>query len=239
MGDTTNGSEQDRIVDPCPDPLPGRSGKWYVQYYHDDALRCVKDCVGPEPCDNRPTLFKELYDTFHICCEVHLWHDDVPCTSRDDNGFILEEEDCTDSYWDTESNELVTTNMIYYASPTTCLRDDAQELFHIKLSTDVWKYPSLAECCYNNFHWQFKECMAYEEDNALEPCSPPPEYSLKWYTRTVTNKSGALESECVQECDGPAPCNGRASSYDELYDTFSACCKLFMYWKQDQNCMVP
>ncbi len=27
MGDTLSGSDQSRLVDPCPDPLPDRSGK--------------------------------------------------------------------------------------------------------------------------------------------------------------------------------------------------------------------
>ncbi len=66
--------------------------------------------------------------------------------------------------------------------------------------------------------------MAHEQENALEPCSPPPEYSFKWYAVDVPGEDGGLTRECVQECEGPSSCHGYASNTDgerDIYiDTF-------------------
>ena len=130
MGDSSNGTQAQAVdIDPCPDPLPQRSGKWYVRYYAVEDLRvedgdgsvtdgqykCVKDCIGPRPCDDRATSYEELYDTFHICCAEHLWWLQE-CSSYDANGFLIKEEPCSDEYWDTEANELASRlSTIYYA----------------------------------------------------------------------------------------------------------------------------
>lgn len=37
--------------------------------------------------------------------------------------------------------------------------------------------------------------------------------------------------ECVRECAGQSPCNGRAPLHLELYDTFTECCHERTWWK--------
>ena len=56
------------------------SDKWYVQYYEvDSEIRCVKDCEGDDyPCDERPSSYMEIYDSFHeVCAECEPLVDGV------------------------------------------------------------------------------------------------------------------------------------------------------------------
>ena len=64
----------------------------------------------------------------------------------------------------------------------------------------------------------------------LGPCAEPlPSTSGKWYVEYYSSD----DHECVQDCHGEHPCNGRPNSVKELYDTFSICCETHTYWKQD------
>ena len=131
MGDNNNNPQRGPIEsDPCPEPLPQRSSKWYVRYYSDDDLRCVMDCIGDPPCDDRPTSYKEVYDTFHICCAIHLWWSQE-CSLYDANGFAIEEEPCFDLYWDTEADEIVSSVSVYYADCESCCVSLCIIFFHI------------------------------------------------------------------------------------------------------------
>ena len=110
IGDSYSDGETTEF-DPCADPLPQRTEKWY---YPGDEMKCVKDCVGEPHCDDRPESYEDLYDSFHICCEIHLsWS--LHCEAYDATGLAIAEEPCSDTYWDTESNELVSSSSIYYA----------------------------------------------------------------------------------------------------------------------------
>ena len=85
---------------------------------------------------------------------------------------------------------------------------------------DSWKYKTLAECCYENFHWVkgwLIECIVkdFNQHNGL-PCAPPPELSSDWYVKD--------ENECVRECDEGDSCNGRAPNDTVLYSTCDECC---------------
>jgi len=105
-------------------------------------------------------------------------------------------------------------------------------------SAEHWKHHRIIDCCWENFQWVFRECMGdvYGEITeraplALGPCPDPlPLSSGKWYVEYYTDQ----DFVCVQDCQGEFPCNGRASSYKELYDTFIDCCTIHTWW--DVNC---
>ena len=91
--------------------------------------------------------------------------------------------------------------------------------------TLAWKHETLADCCWANFQWDFKDCMGDSDTDGkplpLVPCTEPlPEPSGKWYVNYYSEN----DSECVRECIGEYPCNGRATSFNELYNTFRDCC---------------
>lgn len=100
---------------------------------------------------------------------------------------------------------------------------------------DAWRHKHLIDCCLTNFQWVFDLCMGdyYNINDQLAPlaiCTEPlPQASGKWYVESYTE----TDPVCVKECNGPAPCNGRAVSYQELYETFSVCCQLHLWWKLD------
>lgn len=241
MGDIYGENAELAPLAPCTDPLPAHSGQWYVEYYTESNFQCVQDCQGDYPCNGRPSSYKELYDTFHACCKLHTWFI-VDCQGFDETATEIEDEPCSDTYWTTYFGEytVATAQVAYYpdfgSNDKYCItNEDAPE--YVKYSPVIWKQSTLAECCYEHFQWEFNKCMVGhhgEEGEIAEPCSPPPEPSNKWY---VLYPFDGGDAHCVRECvDGPedeSRCGGRASSYEELYDTFNECCEFHLFWQDD------
>lgn len=103
---------------------------------------------------------------------------------------------------------------------------------------DMWKHKSQAECCYLNFPSTelFNECMGNSSGirggvgtRVIIPCDLPPALSNEWYVQYDQNGGSA----CVQECDGGAPCAGRATNDKELYSTRAICCDNHLWWQED------
>ena len=65
------------------------------------------------------------------------------------------------------------------------------------------------------------------EDIEIPLCIQQPELSGKWYLNDIPEKG---IYECVRECSGRSPCNGRASFNNKLYDTYDECCKDRTWW---------
>lgn len=64
----------------------------------------------------------------------------------------------------------------------------------------------------------------------LAPCTEPlPAPSGKWYVEYYNSDN----FECVQDCNGAYPCNGRPSSYKELYNDYETCCEHHTWWNVD------
>ena len=114
-----------------------------------------------------------------------------------------------------------------------CVRDDEDEPFYAQISSHAWKFDSLAKCCYHFFQWRFQDCMSYEQENALEPCSPPPEHTLKYY---VNYPNEGSTPECVQDCANGPGCRGYQNYHEELYDTYMECCSKHLWWVPDSPC---
>lgn len=98
---------------------------------------------------------------------------------------------------------------------------------------ESWTYTTLAECCYENFLFEFGSCVdSFDKDTELPPCMPPPELSGLWYVNHVEGK----DDECVKECDVGESCNGRASIDKELYSTFDDCCATHLWHLENSPC---
>ena len=84
---------------------------------------------------------------------------------------------------------------------------------------DYWLYSSLSARCLDHFQWIFRECMGdlYGLGAIDDPCPRAIDLSGLWYVEYYNNG----DFHCVSECLGPYPCNGRAGSYKEKYQTFT------------------
>ena len=101
---------------------------------------------------------------------------------------------------------------------------------------EAWKYRTLAECCYRNFHHLYGTCMGdyFDKETDFLPCTPPPELSGLWYMNYFDWKDGA----CVQECELGDSCNGRASQDKDLYLTYGDCCHEQLGWLENSACVA-
>ena len=101
-----------------------------------------------------------------------------------------------------------------------------------------WKKRTRAECCYAYYQWAFRECMgdSYNGNEVVDlpSCIQQPDLSGKWYLNDIP-ELGIYE--CVRECPGRSPCNGRAPLNQELFDTFAECCQERTWWTQ--SCTSP
>ena len=136
MGDTyTDGEWSSAPLAPCTDAAgPESTGKWYVEYYDENDFECVKDCQGPRPCNGRPSSYKELYETFNICCEHHTWWK-MECDAYDEDGNGGEPE----------------YSQKYFANYETgsCLQDcePESEFGCAQVPPPVTLYDSIEACC--------------------------------------------------------------------------------------------
>ena len=66
------------------------SEKWYYLFEHNGVQHeCVRECDGPEAiCAGKAADNKELFDSFHDCCEHHLYGKIDDCTAYDENGNV-------------------------------------------------------------------------------------------------------------------------------------------------------
>jgi len=113
--------------------------------------------------------------------------------------------------------------------------NDGKAPAYMNASPEAWKHQTLSECCLANFQFLFRECMGSgsgfgEEGSPLTPCTEPVKMSGKWY---VEYYDPELDPVCVQECDGPYPCNGLARSYKEIYETYTDCCDRHLWYVVD------
>ena len=73
----------------------------------------------------------------------------------------------------------------------------------------AWMHSSQLECCQANYGWILNECLSSDPDAGA---------TNKWYMKWD-------EYKCKQDCVGTGlSCGGRAASWDELFETRSACC---------------
>ena len=116
---------------------------------------------------------------------------------------------------------------------TQCVRNDTDN--PEDLSSKSWQFHTLAECCFENFLFNFQNCMGYSSSNNkdLHPCSPPPQLSGLWY---VEPSLGEGHTSCVKECYIGDSCQGRASRGAEFFATFDDCCNTHFLGLDDSPC---
>ena len=194
------------------------SDKWFVKYDNGDS-QCIKECEeGTEAnCGGQAEDYKEMYGSFKECCTFHTWW--LSCATYDENGAAM----CDPGFW--ESYFLTNPEVGYVpdGTNTNCVK-----------SGDTGGDKSQAECCYTNFPSpdEYRTCMGDPE--AVIPCTLP-SLSGNWYVQYTT----AGDPKCVKECIGAdADCGGQAEDYEELYESFDACCKFHLWWLPDSPCQV-
>ena len=167
--------------------LDSLSGEWYVEYVDEDPV-CVRECEGAAPCNGRASSHKELHKSFDECCVLHLWWN-VDCSLYDEDGIQVDNslvKPCSEIYWTTYFDSVTSgVPASYYpdfsSDDNFCVNDENAPAY-METSPFVWKHQTLAECCWQNFQWKFKECMGDilgTENSTSIPCSPPPELSGK------------------------------------------------------------
>jgi hypothetical protein len=92
-----------------------------------------------------------------------------------------------------------------------CLNDGNEPEYMAK-NPSQWMHSTLAACCEKNYGYDLNGCNGTSGTG-----------SNKWYMNFSTGK-------CVQDCDGAAPCDGLANSWDIKYDTQSKCCQERSWW---------
>ncbi len=89
-----------------------------------------------------------------------------------------------------------------------CLKDSEMPSGQL----DVEVYESLEECCASGIFWLSKgECFAASGVSSEDLGTK--KFYVDW-----------INEQCVQDCNGPAPCGGLAQAWDPLYDSSAACC---------------
>ncbi|EJK45481.1 hypothetical protein THAOC_35902 [Thalassiosira oceanica] len=101
----------------------------------------------------------------------------------------------------------------------TC-KDDGSEPSYMALNPDTWMHSSKQECCEAKFSWTLNECLGSGAGSTNE-----------WYIDWILSK-------CKQDCVDTGPsCGGRAESWDQLFETRSACCAEMAAWNPTE-CLV-
>ena len=87
-----------------------------------------------------------------------------------------------------------------------------------------WMFSTQLECCEANFGWTLDTCLGSSSD-------PDAGATNKWYMIWD-------EFKCKQDCVGTGlSCGGRAASWDELFETRSACCASKKAW-DPTDCLI-
>ncbi|EJK50416.1 hypothetical protein THAOC_30617 [Thalassiosira oceanica] len=103
----------------------------------------------------------------------------------------------------------------------TC-KNDGSEPEYMALNPGSWMHSSKQGCCEVNFGWMLNECLGSSASS-----------TDKWFMVYYD------EFKCKKDCvvgTGPS-CGGRAESWDELFDTRSACCAEKAAWNPT-DCLV-
>ncbi|EJK64147.1 hypothetical protein THAOC_15151, partial [Thalassiosira oceanica] len=101
----------------------------------------------------------------------------------------------------------------------TC-KNDGNEPEYMALNPDSWMHSLKQSCCEANYGWIVNECIGSSAGA-----------SNKWFMVWDGYK-------CKQDCVGNGPsCGGHANSWDELFDTRSACCASKAAWNP-AGCLV-
>ncbi|EJK65972.1 hypothetical protein THAOC_13128 [Thalassiosira oceanica] len=137
--------------------------------------------------------------------------------------------DCCERYYGWMLNECKGTSGgapsgLWYpdweGSDDTC-KNDGNEPEYMALNFDAWMHSSKQACCDANFGWMLNECLGSSAST-----------TDKWFMDWDLHK-------CKRDCavGTGASCGGRAESWDELFDTRSACCSNKAAWNPT-DCLV-
>jgi len=137
------------------------------------------------------------------CIQPRIIED--PCTSEDFEGAY---------YGIYDEHFLLKQEVAFYPTfyeDNYCVNDGYAPAYMITRPS-IWKLKSKVECCYRYYQYAFRECMGDSQNDEggeieLPPCIELPELSGNWYIYDVPDKG---IYECVRECAGHSPCNGRA-----------------------------
>ncbi|EJK64824.1 hypothetical protein THAOC_14401, partial [Thalassiosira oceanica] len=106
----------------------------------------------------------------------------------------------------------------------TC-KNDGNEPEYMASNPIAWMKSSKQDCCEANFIWMLNECLGSSS-------GPDDGATSKWFIDWDDYK-------CKRDCavgTGPS-CGGHAESWDELFDTRSACCSTKAAWNPT-DCLV-
>ena len=88
-----------------------------------------------------------------------------------------------------------------------------------------YMHSSKEECCTTFFNWDINTC------NGNGGSDPNSGATNKWYL------VWDAPFKCKQDCVGTEPCGGRATSWDQLFETRSACCADKASWNEI-DCLI-
>ena len=95
---------------------------------------------------------------------------------------------------------------------------------YMVLNSGAWMHSSKQECCEANFSWMLYGCLGSSDPGAGA--------TNQWYM------VWDAPFKCKQDCVGTGPsCGGRANSWDQLFQTRSACCADKAAWNPE-GCLV-
>ena len=116
------------------------------------------------------------------------------------------------------------------ASDMRCVQDCLGDYpCHGRPSSYKELYDTFQTCCEHHTWWITDCSLPYHDANGNSN-------SGKWF---VKYESPGV-SQCVMDCDGPdVNCGGKAALYDELYETFTECCELHLWWTSTDCAISP
>jgi hypothetical protein len=181
------------------------------KYYRGDTAGvevCVKDCDPVATGDDTcGGLVEDSYVVLHDTPEE--------CCSQEYNWMTIEL--CAARTTQTDIS-------VYWPDKTNskCVLDSVTPAQDLSISV----YNSTAACCEEGVHWLTEaECLTASGDSAAV---------------TSTNKFFVdwKHEKCIKDCEGSAPCAGAgvAQSWDELFETTSACCDRIS-WVPREECV--
>jgi len=178
-------------------------------YYRGDAAGievCVRDC---DPITSDTTCGGIVEDSYVVL------HDTA--------------EDCCSIEYDWIENELCAARTThtpldkYWPDMLNgkCIKDSETQSEDLDVS--IWN--SKSECCTNKIHWKSEaKCLTDSGDNATV-AQGSRQFFIDW-----------VNEQCIQDCEGPAPCGGIGKSWEELYETENACCEMIP-WVEREECV--
>lgn len=193
--------------------------KWYPAFNIGDG-GCIND--GLENVYFR-RFSKYLFDSEQECCEFYYPMNAQGCIEPRSVEDPCSEEFQID-YWGIYNEDfLLEPEIGFYPSfseDSYCVNDGNAPAYMIT-SPQNWKRKSITECCYSFYQFAYRECMGDSPNDEggeieLPLCIQLPELSGDWYLNDLPDRG---VYECVRECSGRKPCNGRASC-EYFYNIF-------------------